>query len=42
MKNAVSGGKQISSIMRVRGNAPSDDRIRKLLKKKEERKKKKI
>jgi hypothetical protein len=42
MKGCLSGGKQMSSVMRVQGNAPSEARIRKLLKKKREKKKNKI
>jgi hypothetical protein len=39
MKNCVSGGKNMTTVMRVSANQPSEARIRRLLKKKEAKKK---
>lgn len=39
MKNCVSGGKSMGAPLRVTKKGPSEERIRKLLKKKEAKKK---
>lgn len=38
MKNCLQGGKQMATVLRKQTSRPSDDRIRRLLKKKEKKK----